>query len=217
VSIEPMPAVFLSAYADEPVERVLTIRNNGVRRPLSLTRVEPGPHVAAKLATVEPGKVFTVAVRAAPHTTAGKYEESLTLKTDAAGAGSLTIPVHVWIKPDLYANPDVVDFGTVSRAALLQPEGAAALTQTAMLKRRTGAFEIKSIASDSPIIAATQEPSGPSGSFAIQVRLRPELLAPGARVDGKIRVATNDPEFPNIVIPVTGAVAASPSAANRSE
>lgn len=205
ISIEPIPAVFLSTFANESVERTLTIRNNG-ERALALTRVEPGPHVAASLATVETGKVFTVTVRAAPDTPVGRYEASLTLVTDDPTAGRITLPVHIWVKAELYANPDTVDFGTVRREDARRANAAnAGLTQSLFLKKRTGKFEIKSIASDLPILAVTHSPSGPGDSFEIDVRLRPEVLARG-KIDGKIRVVTNDTEFPEIVIPVTGTV-----------
>jgi hypothetical protein len=46
--------------------------------------------------------VFTVTVRAALHTSPGRCDESLTLVTDDATLGTVTIPVHLWIKPDLY-------------------------------------------------------------------------------------------------------------------
>jgi hypothetical protein len=206
ISIEPIPAVFLSTFANEPLERTLTIRNNNDQQPLTLARAEPGPHVAATLATIEPGKVFTVTVRPAAHTAPGRYEESLALDTNS---GTIAIPVHLWVKPDLYANPAEVDFGTVSAEQARQPGAAAFLTQTLVLKRRTGTFQIKSIASASPLIAVTRSPEGPSDSFTIQMKLRPEALTPGAKLDEKIRVKTSDPAFPEIVIPVTGAVTSS--------
>jgi hypothetical protein len=206
ISIEPIAAVFLSAYANESAQRVLTIRNNDIR-PLALTRAQAGPHATASLTTVEPGKVFTVSVRPAPHASPGKYEESLSIQTDDAAIGTITIPVHVWVKADLYANPDVVDFGTISRDAAQRPGATdAMLTQTAVLRHRSGAFQIKSIVSDSPLVVVTQSPSGPSESFTLQMKLRPEALFAGTRIEGKVRVRTSDRRFPEIDLPISGAV-----------
>jgi len=207
LSIEPIPAVYLSAYSNEAAERVLTIRNND-SRPLGLTHAQAGAHTTATLKTVEAGKVFTVAVRPAAHVAPGKYEESLSIQTDDAAIGTITIPVHVWVKPDLYANPDVVDFGALSREAAQKPGAAdAMLTQIAVLRRRSGAFEIKSIASDSPLVVVKQTPvAGPSDSFTLEMKLRPEALFAGARIDGKVRVRTSDREFPVIDLPISGSV-----------
>jgi hypothetical protein len=206
ISIEPIPAVYLSAYANESAQRVLTIRNND-SRPLALTRAKAGAHATATLATVEAGKVFTVTVRPAPHATPGKYEESLSIQTDDAAVGTITVPVHVWVKPDLSANPDVVDFGTISRDAALRRGAAdAMLTQTAVLRHRAGAFEIKSIVSDSPLVVVTQSPSGPSDSFTLEMKLRPEALFAGSKIEGKVRVRTSDRQYPEIDLPISGTV-----------
>jgi len=207
LSIEPFPAVYLSAYANEPAERVLTIRNND-SRPLALTHAQAGAHATATLTAVEPGKVFTVAVRPAAHVAPGKYEESLSIQTDDAAIGTITIPVHVWVKPDLYANPDAVDFGNISREAAQQPGAAdAMLTQVAVLRRRSGAFEIKSIVSDSSLVVVKQSPEkGPSDSFTLEMKLRPEALFAGTKIEGKVRVRTSDREFPEIDLPISGSV-----------
>lgn len=210
ISIEPLPAVFLSTFANDSSERILTIRNNADTE-LALRRVEPGPHVVASLKTVQPGKTFTVAVRAAPHAAPGRYEETLTLDTGDGATGSISIPVHLWVKPDLYANPESVDFGTVPAGDPNNPPPAgSAPSQTLMLKRRSGTFEIESISSDSPLLIATRSPaSGASDSFTIDARLRPELLWPGATVNANLRIRTNDPKFPEVVVPVTGSAMAS--------
>ncbi len=207
LSIEPIPAVYLSAYANESAERVLTIRNND-SRPLALTRAQAGAHATATLATVEAGKVYTLTVRPAAHAAPGKYEESLSIQTDDAAIGTVTIPVHVWIKPDLYANPDVVDFGAISREAAQKPGAAdAMLTQIAVLRRRGGAFEIRSIVSDSPLVVVKQSPgSGPSDSFTLEMTLRPEALFAGTKIEGKVRVRTSDRDFPEIDLPISGSV-----------
>ena len=114
--------------------------------------------------------------------------------------------MHLWVKPDLYADPDSVDFGTVAVGDPGNPGPAdAAPTQTIVLKRRSGTFEIESISSDSPLVVATRTPaSGASEAFTIDARLRPELPWPGATVKGNLRIRTNDPKFPEVVVPVTG-------------
>jgi len=196
ISIEPIPAVFLSTYANEPGERVLTIRNNQPQ-PLAVRHAETGPHETASIATVETGKVFSITIRPAPHTAPGKYEDTLTLTTDAA-SGSIAIPVHLWIKPDLYANPETIDFGT------LAPD-APALTQSVVLRSRSGTFQVKSLDSDVPGVSVSSTPSGKSGAFTLVAQVQPHDLRADA-LSGRILVKTSDPQFPEIVIPVTGTV-----------
>ena len=92
----------------------------------------------------------------------------MSLVTDDPASGRITLPVHLWVKADLYANPDTVDFGTVNREDARRGNTAdTVLTQTLLLRKRTGKFQIKSIVGDSPVLVATHSPSGPSERFAI--------------------------------------------------
>jgi Protein of unknown function (DUF1573) len=202
IAIEPIPAVFLSAFSTEPAERTLTIRNNEPE-PLAITSLEHSAHLSVSVAEVEPGKLFILTARSLNGVPPGRYEESLTLVTDKPGGKRIHLPVHLWVKPDLYANPENIDFGTLRADDLQRSDVTALLTQTFFLKRRADAFRITAIACDSSAVAITQSPLGPSNSFQIDVRLRPEALRPGS-LEGKIRVMTTDPSFPEVVIPLSG-------------
>ncbi|HJS42366.1 MAG TPA: DUF1573 domain-containing protein [Gemmatimonadales bacterium] len=202
IAIEPIPAVFLSAFTAEPAERTLTIRNNE-SQPLAITSVEHSARLSVSVAEVEPGKVFILTARSVNGVPAGRYEESLTLVTDKPGADRINLPVHLWVKPDLYANPENVDFGTLRVDEVQRSDVTAFLTQTFFLKRRGDPFRITAIACDSSAVDVTQSPAGPSNSFQIDVRLRPEGLRRG-NLDGKIRIMTTDPRFPEVVISLSG-------------
>ena len=204
ISIEPIPAVFLSLFKGEKGERLLRVVNNE-ERPVAVTRVETGPHVVASLSMVKPGKVFKVTVRPAPDVAVGRYEESLTLKTDNPAASEITLPVHLFVKADLYADPDAVDFGAVRLDQARTPRVADLLAETLLVKRREGSFEITSVACDLPAVAVRRLSEGASDSFEVDVHLRPETLRPG-RLEGRIRISTSDPRFPELVVPVQGEV-----------
>src|SRR2546429_9452409 len=85
------------------------------------------------------------------------------------------------------------------------PDIAAPLTQTFFVKHSSGAFEITSIDCDFAAVAVTQSPPGPSDSFQINVRLRPEALSLG-HIKGEIPGTTTVPRHPELVIPLTGAL-----------
>jgi hypothetical protein len=104
------------AFGAEPVLRKLTIRNNETT-PLAVTGVHGGEHGTATVDTVEAGRIYGVSVRAAPQTEPGRYEETITITTDRPGQERITLPVHLWVKPDLHANPDAVDFGLSGRSS----------------------------------------------------------------------------------------------------
>jgi hypothetical protein len=197
IAIEPMPAVFLSAFSAEPAEQSLTIRNNEAQ-PLAITSVEHSPRLSVSVAELEPGKVFMLTARSVNGVPAGRYEESLTLVTDKPEIKRISVPVYLWVKPDVYANPENIDFGTL-RVEDVQHSSVA----TVFLKGRGAAFNITAIVCDSSALDVTQSPVGSSNSFQIEVRLRPEALRRGS-LDGKIRVMTTDPRFPEVVIPYSG-------------
>jgi hypothetical protein len=199
IAIEPMPAVFLSAFSAEPALRTLTIRNNEPQ-PLTITGVEHSARLSVSVAALEPGKLFTLTARSVYGVPAGRYEESLTLLTDKPGVNRIEIPVQLWVKPDLYANPESVDFGTVRLEELRRSAATASFTQMVFLKRRGDAFRITAIVCDSSALDVTHSPAEPSNSFQIDLRLRPEALRRGS-LAGKIRVMTTDPGFPEVVIP----------------
>jgi uncharacterized protein DUF1573 len=199
IAIEPVPALFLSAFSAEPAVRTLTIRNNEPQ-PLTITGVEHSARLRVSVAELEPGKVFTVTARSVDGVPAGRYEESVTLLTDMPAGKRINVPVYLWIKPDLYANPENVDFGTL-RLEDVQRSDA----RTVFLKRRGDAFRITAVVCDSSALDVAHSPAGRSNSFRIDVRLRPDALRRGS-LDAKIRVMTSDPGFPEVVIPVSGSV-----------
>jgi hypothetical protein len=199
--IEPLPAIFLSDFAGRPTEHTLTIRNND-SGPLVIRDVRHSPHLDVTIRNVEPGRVLAVAARAAPTAPVGHYEETLILLTDGAGSAAIKIPVHLWIRPDLYANPDRVELGDVRIADAAAAEGGSAVAQTFFLRHR-GPFRITALRCDSPMVEVTRSPAGVSATFEIEVRLRPPALRPGI-LDARIQVTTNDPRFPELTIPVSG-------------
>ncbi|PYQ45942.1 MAG: hypothetical protein DMF77_02660 [Acidobacteria bacterium] len=206
IELLPYPAVFVSVFADESAERHVRIVNHEPR-PLAITRAEGGGrHFAFALDTLEAGRVYDLRIQVPVGVPPGRYEEALYLDTDHPTRSRIPIAVNVWVKRDVYANPEVVDFGTVSLDELAQaPSLLELLNQTVLIKKREGEFEIKAVASDLAFLRISRRPAGKSGIFRIDVGLDRERLQPG-EFTGAIRVATNDVAFPELVIRVRGEV-----------
>jgi hypothetical protein len=80
------------------------------------------------------------------------------------------------------------------------------LTQTFMVKKREGQFEIKSLESDLPFLSLTRSPgTGGSTGFRIDVGMRSAMLRPG-KIKGTIHIQTDDTRFPELTIPVSAEV-----------
>ncbi len=207
LEIRPFGAVFLAAFKDEPVERVLTLVNNEAT-PIEVKQIQgEGSHYTASLKTVEPGKTYAVSVRVVPGTAPGRYEETLVLEMSRPAGRVLTVPVHLFVKPDLYANPDAVDFGEISLEKIRQSGGILELlNQTIVLTSRRDQFSILSIVCDLPAVTVRQTPArGRRRTFRIDVSLNPDRVERGS-LRGSIVVKANDPELPEIRIPVRGDV-----------
>ena len=207
LDVDPLPAVFLSAFRDEDVTRELTLTSNEPR-PVEL-RVEPlaGSHFRASFEPLEKGRKWRATVRVAPGTPPGRYEESLRLRSNDPAIGDVRIPVHLFVKADLYANPETFDFGAVPLERVRKdPALLSLLRQGIFVKKRRGTFRLRGVRSDVAALDLQTTPSsGESGSFEIFAGLRADALRPGS-LDGTVTIETDDPEFPLLKIPVRGRI-----------
>ena len=205
LDIEPIPAVFISTFRDEDIRRELTLRNNQPE-PGTLRLLEPrNVHFLAALQPVEPGRLWRLTVHAAPGTPPGRYDETLEVESDDPGIGRVRISVHLFVKADVYADPEDIDFGEIPLERVRKdPRVLALLAQTVFVKKRRGDFRLLSLHSDVPALALTATPaSGETDSFEIKVGLRAEALQP-ASLEGTVTIGTDDKEFPRFSIRVHG-------------
>lgn len=204
LEIVPSRAVFLSLFKGESAESTVTIVNNETR-PLTITRLEArGQHFVANFHTVESGKIYQIVVKVLPDTPPGRYLEGLDVYTDNPQRAQIKMAVNVLVKENLYTFPDVVDFGTVSLAQLAKtPSILKVLTQTLLVKKREGEFEITGVTTTVPFLRIHLEPAGKSGTFRIDVSLVQGEVRPG-KLDGSLRIKTTEGDFPELVIPVQG-------------
>src|SRR5262249_50751347 len=100
LDIEPVPAVFLSAFRGEDVRRELTLRSNQLGRVTMRLAAQRGVHHVARLETIELGRSWRLTVKPAAGTPPGRYEETLELQSSDAAIGTLRLPVHVLVKAD---------------------------------------------------------------------------------------------------------------------
>jgi len=207
LEILPFPAIFLSAFHGESNERRLRIVNNEAG-PLTVTFSKPSSNrLITSLVTVQPGRTYELVARIAPDTLPGRYDEELSISTDNPTIGALTLPVHLFVKADLYANPDSVDFGRISADELRNNSASRSfLTQTFLVKKREGSFAITKITSDVPGLDITRDPvNARSSTYRIDVALDPHKINPG-KLEGSLDIETSDRDFPHLKIPVTGYV-----------
>ena len=203
----PYPAVFFSAYQDEAPEKRVRIVSNG-EGSLHIERIEsPESHYEVALDTVEPGRIYDLRVKVRPGVALGRYIEQIVLTTDQPENHRLEVGANLFVKPDFYAFPEIIDFGSFSLETLdRQPQLLALLTQTTILTNRSGPLEVQSVTSDLPFLRFSRSPdSGKDTQFRLDVMPIRERMQPG-KITGHLRVLTNDPGHPELTIPVQGEV-----------
>lgn len=207
LEILPFPAIFLSIFQGEDSECRLRIVNHQ-EQPIVLSLSQPAiQHFTARLTELERGKVYEIAAKIPPAVLPGHYDEELSLSANDPKLTRITIPVHLLVKPDVYANPDAVDFGSIPASRIRsQPAIREGLTQTFLVKKRNGEFAITKITSDLDALDLSKDPpKGASSTHRIDVSLNPQKLKPG-KFEGYIRIDTDDKHFLEIKIPVAGRV-----------
>ena len=207
LEIVPIPAVFLSAFQGENAEARLRIVNHQ-EQPMPFSLIQPSTkHFTASLTELERGKIYELITKIPAAVPPGRYDEELCLATNDANTAGLRIPVHLFVKADLYANPDVIDFGSVPVDVMNSGPGARdLLTQTLLVKKRRGDFAITKITSDLGELVIKKDPQlATSSVYRIDVALNPQRTKLG-RLKGVIVIDTDDKDFPEVRIPVIGQV-----------
>lgn len=205
LAIEPAPILFFSVYRDETASQRVSLVNNQSHA-VAVNGLRPeGEHFQAAVETVEAGKRHDIVVTIPPGLPAGRYRESLVVITDDPERRQIAIGVNVFVKNDVYASPELIEFDDVSGAQLRSQSRAALLTQTITLLKRTGRFSVTGMVTDVPGVTLELEPalSTPSESFRLSVGLAPPA---SGSLEGSVRITTDDDRFPDIVIPIRGAV-----------
>jgi hypothetical protein len=207
LDVEPIPAVFLSSFRDENVHRELMLRSNQPAPVTMRLGAHGGAPYTASLEPVEPGKTWRLTVKPARGQPPGRYEDTLRIECDDPAIGRIRLPVHVFIKPDVYANPDEIDFGEVPLIRIRQqPEALRFLEQFVLVKKREGTLRLRGIRSDIGALDLRATPSSTeSRTVRIDAGLRLEALRPGT-LEGTSWIDTDDPEFPRLTVRVRGRV-----------
>ena len=197
--IEFVPAriVYLSTFKGESAAQTVTIINNDESRPLEILRIERrGEHFVAELHTPRSGDVHNIVLTIPSDTAPGRYLEALEIHTDDPTRSPLMIGVNILVKENLYTFPQNLEFNTMHGSQV-----TGQVTQSLLVKKREGQFEINRVTSTIPFLAIEREPDGKSGTFRIDVSIDSTQLKPGT-TSGVLRIETDDSEFPEVVVPV---------------
>jgi hypothetical protein len=208
IEVTPRPAFFIATQRGEPKETFIDIVNHEAD-PLIIGAIEhPTERFTTRLETVETGRRYRLYLSLNPDGPAGKHKENIRIRTPGAHRAALMIPAYTNLREKVYAFPDVVDLGALRLAEVEARPGVLAETAQTLMVYRPGRsdFEVK-MRTDLPELDLQWE-RGPQGDrYQARVMLLKDKLRAGP-ITGSIVIQTNDPEFPTLTVPVTGAILA---------
>jgi hypothetical protein len=202
IDILPLPAVFISGFRHEKAVRTLEMVNNE-EAPLNITHIaasepsEAASIFSANFRATEPGRRYEIDVELKANAPAGKSQQALEIFTDHPDFPVIEVPVNVFVKDEVYVNPEAVDFGEITIKNPIQ--------ETFFLKKHFGAIEILSVESDLPClkIQHNQDATGSSHEFLVDFQGGDVRDGP---FSGHIYIRTDDAAFSEITVPVKGEV-----------
>jgi hypothetical protein len=213
LELEPTPAIFLSAFRWEAGEKEagVTVVN---RDPAPLRSVDlsaEGDSFTPRLAVVEEGRRYQVFVKLRPGAPAGKQEGRITLTTNLE---TIRIPVFTFLKERVFFNPTAVDFGRIRLDQVAAEPDLLDHRKVSLFVYQLGGSDFRiRVESAPPYLAIERTPAEGPGSvvdiprqgqtaiFELALSLDAKRLVPGS-FDDELRLSTNDPEFPLLVLPV---------------
>ena len=200
VEVLPYPAIFISGFRDEGATRSVEIVNHNAD-PLNIVgvsgeRADWEQSYSTTSRTIEPGRRQELKVELKRSAPGGRSSDALIVRTDHPRFAVIRIPVNLFVKEDVYINPESVDFGQITAKAW-SPE-------TFLLKAHRGSVKVLSVTSDLPFLKVTT----PSTDAAATHEFRVEIEGNPARgpFAGSISIRTDDPAFPEIKAGVYGEI-----------
>jgi hypothetical protein len=197
IEVVPMPAFFIATSKGVAKSASLEIVNRE-QAPLTL-QVPPGAPYAPVLETLDPGKRYRLTVTVPADAPPGRKAQRLELRTSSERRPTLFVGLNSVVRERVYTFPDSVDLGLVHR-----DRRGGGNSQTLMVYQSAGERFRVDASTDVPGLAIDADP-GPKGD-RVQVTVS---VTPGAQpgpVKGTLLLRTNDPEFPELRVPVSGTI-----------
>jgi len=193
IEVLPLPAFFISTSKGTAKSASLEIVNRE-STPLALQVPAKAAAQGARLETVEPGKRYRITVDLPAAAPAGRRSDRIELETSSARTPTLLIGLNTLVRERVYTFPEGVDLGSSAR-------GAAGGDQTLMVYQTGGKDFRVQASSDVPGLTLRAEP-GPQGDRVQLTIGLDRTRAKAGPIAGTLVLKTNDPEFPELRVPV---------------
>ena len=206
IELSPQPVFFVAGQRGERREAAIEIINHGSEA-LTIHSVEhPSERFTTRLETLEEGRRYRLSLILDPNGPGGRKTDTILVKTSSQVRPLIRIPANTYLRERVYTFPAAVDLGTLRLADIKEhPDLLQQTAQTLMVYQSGGSdFRVKA-STNLPILDLKWE-RGPKGDrYQSAIALIGDKLQAGP-INGSIVIDTNDPEFPSLVVPVTGVI-----------
>ena len=206
VEVAPMPVFIVSAQRGETKVSSVEIINHEADA-LRIESVEYSTErFATSLETLEKGQRYRLTLTLKPDGPQGRNTDTILLHTSNKANPVVRIAAYTYLHERVYTFPDAVDLGSLRITEIRQNPGLLGhLAQTLMVYQLGGTDFLTTITTDIPALSLKSERGPKRDRYQTTIMLMPERIHPGA-IEGSIVIKTNDAEFREVQVPVTGVI-----------
>jgi hypothetical protein len=207
IELTPVPAFFLAGVRGQDAVSWIDIVNHEAW-PIELEAPQHSPMCfTSHIETIEPGWRFRLWIALKPDGPVGKHQEDITLATSSKALPVLSIPADTLLRERVYTFPDAVDLGALPRSAIrANPDLPRQNAQVLMVYQNGGRDFRITAASDIPGLSIKTERAASGDRHQLTIALDAAQPLTAGTIRGNIVIETNDPEFPMLRVPVSGAL-----------
>jgi hypothetical protein len=207
--LSPHAEFFLAGVRGERSEAAIDIISDDIE-PLRLGSPQhPNTHFTSRLQAIEPGRHYRLSIALRADGPAGRQRTDITLATSSKAVPVLVIPAHTLLRERVYTFPESVDLGALPLSAIgANPALLRQNAQILMVYQRGGSdFRVTATTDvDGLSVRAERGPAGDRHQLTLQ--LDPAYATGPRAIRGNVLIETNDPRFPSLRVPITGALLA---------
>lgn len=205
VQVEPHDRVYFFTVRGEPAEKAVEVVNRQ-EQPLKILDVQSSnPLFRAEARPVLAGRRYGIAITLDPAAAVGQHRGTVTVRTDSRAYPALAIQALAQVKDVVHTSISQISFSTFAFESL----DLEAVHQRSVTVEKHGAsdFEVLRATTDVPFLEVDVLPQRTGQSYLVRVRIVKGQVKRGMTIQGTLVIETNDPAFPRLELPISGAVA----------
>lgn len=203
VEIAPQDRVYFFTVKGEAPEQELMVINHQERPLEVLDVVSNNPFFRVETEEIEARNRYRLAVALDPAVPLGRHQSTITVTTDSPEFPSLEIEALAVVEDEVSTSLSRVDFPKVLYDAL---DREVISRKIVLVKKHEGVdFEVVRATIDVPFLSVRVVPDEPGQSYNVYVKIV-QSKAKRGQFEGTLVVETNDPQYPEFRLPVTGTI-----------